>query len=60
MAGITAKAGAIYRTSDAAEKEKDTVRKAQMKQEVKMSFDSLDNELYAAVGAFVKENPASR
>lgn len=56
---ITAKAGTIYRTSDAAEKEKDTVRKAQMKQEVKMSFDSLDNELYAAVDAFVKENPAS-
>jgi thiol-disulfide isomerase/thioredoxin len=56
---ITAKAGTIYRKSDAAEKEADTTKKVQLKKEVAASFDSLDKQLYAAVGAFVQQYPAS-
>lgn len=56
---ITAKAGALYQKSDAAEKEADTARKAQAKQEVKAGFAALDKQLYQAVDAFVTAHPSS-
>lgn len=56
---ITATAGTLYRKSDAAEKEKDTTVKAQLKAEVKEGFAALDQTLYLAVDSFVKAYPAS-
>lgn len=56
---ITAKAGTLYQKLDAAEKETDTTRKAQLRQEGKAGFEVLDKQLYQMVDSFVTAHPSS-